>query len=175
MKFSNVLFSEIFEEFDRKQNRADRIAVLQKYGNTNIWFREFLNYAFNPKIMFDITEIPTYTPSTDPAGLSITSLSNEMRRLYVYIQGHPKRTVKLDPKREKRLLSILLSTLHKDEADLLVKLFHKKLEIRYLSARIVKEAFPTLPFTVEPKPEPAPVVLTPEPAAPKAKKLKVGV
>lgn len=150
MKHANVLFSEIFQEFDKAKSREQRIAVLQKYGQ-NVWFLQFLNYAFNPKIQFDIAQIPTYPPSQDPAGLTISTLSNEMRRLYIFIVGHPKRTAKLDAKKEARILYTLLTSLHKDEAALLVKCFKKDLEIKYLTPLLVKEAFPSLPFAL---PEP---------------------
>src|SRR5574340_527433 len=136
-----MLFSEIFEEFNKASNRESRIVVLQKYS-ANIWFKEFLNYAFNPRIRFDIGSIPTYKPSTAPAGLNYTNLSNELRRLYIFIVGHPKRTAKMDARKEARVLSALLGALHKDEAALLVNLFQKKLGVKYLTARLVKEAFP---------------------------------
>ncbi len=146
-----MLFSEIIEEFNKANGREARVAVLQKYG-VNPWFREFLNYAFNPRIRFDIGQIPTYKPAPEPAGLNFTNLSNEFRRLYIFVDGHPKRTAKLDAKHEERILNVLLSSLHKDEAELLVKLFSKNLGVKYLTARIVKEAFPNMPFEVaEPK------------------------
>jgi len=147
MKYSNVLFSEIFQEFSKCRARDKRVEVLRKYGD-NRWFLEFLNYAFNPRIQFDIDNIPNYKPAVEPAGLNYASLTNEIRRLYIFIIGHPKRTGKLDAKREARILHTLLSSLHRDEAELLVKLFAKKLEVPYLSARLVKEAFPQLPFEV---------------------------
>jgi hypothetical protein len=147
MNYASVLFHEIFEEFGKAKNRETRIAVLQKYGK-NIWFKEFLNYAFNPKIHFDITQVPAYKPALEPAGMNFSSLSNEMRRLYIFIAGHPKRTAKLDVRKEARILNALLSSVHKEEAALLVKCFKKDLEVRYLTARLVKEAFPTLPFEV---------------------------
>jgi hypothetical protein len=145
MNYASVLFSEIFEEFDKAKNREERVAILQKYGR-NVWFKEFLNYAFNPKIHFDISQIPNYKPAVEPAGVCYSNLSNEMRRLYIFIAGHPKRTVKLDAKKEARILHALLSSVHKEEAALLVKCFRKDLGVRYLTARLVKEAFPNLPF-----------------------------
>lgn len=147
MKYANMLFHEIFQEFDKQTTREGRIAILQKYG-ANVWFKTFLNYAFNPKIRFDITQIPTYTPAVEPAGLNYTNLSNEMRRLYIFIVGHPKRTVKMDARKEARVLSVLLSSLHKEEAKLLVGCFQKKLGVKFLTAKIVKEAFPSMPFEV---------------------------
>lgn len=149
MNYASVLFNEIFEEFDKARTREQRVAVLQKYGR-NVWFKEFLNYAFNPKIHFDITQIPNYKPAVEPAGVCYSNLSNEIRRLYIFILGHPKRTGKLDAKKEARILNALLSSVYKEEAALLVKCFKKDLEIRYLTSRLVKEAFPELPFDVVP-------------------------
>jgi hypothetical protein len=168
MSNGNVLYSEIFAEFDKANGREARIAVLRKYGNTNVWFREFLNYAFNPKIMFDVSQVPNYKPAVEPAGLNYTYLNHELRRLYIFIVGHPKRIAKLDARKEERILNALLGALHKDEAALLVKLFSKKLDIKYLSPRLVKEAFPNMPFTVEDKPVPTPIVTADE--APKKDK-----
>lgn len=147
MNFSSVLFNEIIEEFDQQKNREARIGVLRKYGR-NIWFKEFLNYCFNPKIQFDIIQIPDYKPAVEPAGVCYSNLSNEMRRLYIFISGHPKRTAKLDARREARILNALLGSIHKEEAALLVKCFKKDLEVRYLTPSLVKEAFPDLPFVL---------------------------
>lgn len=147
MNYASALFHEIFEEFDKQKNRETRIAVLRKYGQ-NVWFKEFLNYAFNPKIHFDIGQIPEYKPAVEPAGICYANLSNEMRRLYIFISGHPKRSVKLPPAKEARILNALLGAIHKDEAVLLVKCFKKDLEIRYLTPSLVKEAFPDLPFVL---------------------------
>lgn len=168
-KFTNMLFSEIFAEFDKKYNREGRLEVLRKYGNDNIWFREFLNYAFNPKIRFEFAAIPEYTPSVDPAGLQITTLNNELRRLYIFIVGHPKRVTKLDSKKESRILYTLLTSLHKDEAALLVGLLNKKIGVRYLTAKLVKEAFPGMPFEVE-----APVEEELKPAQTNFEKIETG-
>lgn len=168
MKYANMLFSEIFEEFSKKTTREGRIDILRQYGAQNIWFREFLNYAFNPRINFEITKIPDYKPAPEPAGLNYMNLSNEMRRLYIFIIGHPKRSAKLDPRKEERILSALLGSLHKDEAALLVGLFQKKLGVKYLTAKLVKEAFPTMPFEVIEEEE---TTTKPKPKA-KAKKKK---
>jgi hypothetical protein len=146
---NNKLYSEIFDEFGTETTRDGRLGVLRKYQN-NKWFTEFLNYAFNPKIRFDILKVPNYKPAVEPAGLNFTYLNNEMRRLYIFIAGHPKRTAKLDARKEERILNALLGSLHKDEAVLLVKLFQKNLGVKYLTARLVKEAFPFMPFEVAP-------------------------
>ena len=45
-------------------------------------------------------------------------------------------------KKQKELLLVLLESLHKDEAEILVKLLQKKLNIKFLTPSIVKEAYP---------------------------------
>lgn len=169
MNFASILFNEIFDEFSKQKNRENRLAVLRKYGQ-NIWFKEFLNYAFNPKITFDIAKIPNYRPAVEPAGVCYSNLSNEMRRLYIFIVGHPKRTVKLPAVKEERILNALLGAVHKEEAALLVKCFKKDLEIPYLTPSLVKEAFPAMPFVLaESEPVAAKVEVV---EVPKVKKIK---
>jgi len=133
------LYSEIFEDFDNAKNKAERIAVLQKYDHAR--FREFLNYAFNPNIKFDV-EIPNYRIAVEPAGLNYTYLSAEMPKMYRFIVGHPMRADGLSPTKQKQLLVVILESLHKDEAALLVKLLKKNLGIKHLNLNLVLEAFP---------------------------------
>ena len=49
------LYSEIFEEFEAAPSRAEKIAVLRKYGHQR--FQEFLVYALNPNVKWNV-EIP---------------------------------------------------------------------------------------------------------------------
>ena len=134
-----VLCAEIFEEFDNAKNKAERIAVLRKYDHAR--FREFLNYVFNPNIKFDV-EIPNYRIAVEPAGLNFTYLSAEMPKMYRFIVGHPMRADGLSPTKQKQLLVVILESLHKDEAALLVKLLKKNLGIKHLNLNLVIEAFP---------------------------------
>lgn len=136
---SDKLYSEIFAEFDKATNKAERLAVLRKYDHPR--FREFLIYALNPNITFDV-EIPKYRPAVEPAGLNYAYLSSEVTRLYRFIKDHPKRPSGLTPQKQKQLLTVTLESLHKDEADLLVKLIQKDLQVKYLTPNLVTEAFP---------------------------------
>lgn len=136
---SDILYSEIFAEFDKAKNKAERIAVLRKYDHPR--FREFLNYAFNPHVKFDV-EIPQYREAVEPAGLNFAYLSSEVPKLYRFIVGHPMRADGLSATKQKQLLIVLLESLHKDDAALLVKLFKKDLGVKYLTMNLVLEAFP---------------------------------
>ena len=133
------LYSEIFEEFDKAKNKQERIAVLRKYDHPR--FREFLNYAFNPHVKFDV-EIPNYRPAIEPAGLNSTYLSTEVTKMYRFIVGHPQRPEGLSDLKKKQLLTVILESLHKDEAELMCKLIKKDLGVKYLTMNLVLEAFP---------------------------------
>ena len=134
------LYSEILAEFDTAPTRADKIAVLRK--NDHPRFRSFLAMVYNPEFIFQV-EIPQYRPAIEPAGLNYTYLDIEVPKLYRFILGHPKlEGAVLDEKRKKSLLTIVLESLHKDEAELLVKAITKKdLGVKFLTSRIIKEAY----------------------------------
>lgn len=138
---NDLLFSEILELFDKAPTRKEKIAVLQKNGSNA--FQEFLLATFHPQVTFDV-EVPNYRPSVEPAGLNYSYLHNEMNKMYRFIVNHPKRSPNLTGKKQTQLLVVILESLHKDEAELLVKMFKKDLDIKYLTAQIVREAFPNL-------------------------------
>jgi hypothetical protein len=133
------LYSEIFEEFDKAQNKAERINVLKKYDHPR--FREFLVYALEPSIEFDV-EVPNYRPAIEPAGLNFTYLNSETPKMYRFIKDHKLRPTGLTPEKQKSLLLVILESLHKDEAALLVKVFKKDLEVKFLTKKLVQEAYP---------------------------------
>lgn len=133
------LYSEIFDEFAKATNKQERLATLRKYDHPR--FREFLNYAFNPHVKFDV-EIPKYRPAVEPAGLNSTYLSTEVTKLYRFIVGHPMRPDGLSDTKKRQLLLVILESLYKDEAELLCKLIKKDLGVKYLTMNLVLEAFP---------------------------------
>lgn len=136
---SSKLYSEIFAEFDEVKTRAEKIAVLRKYDHPR--FREFLFFVFSDDVKFDV-EIPKYKPSLEPAGLNMSYIHMEVTRLYRFIENHPKRPAGLFGDKQKNLFIGVLESVHKDEAELLVKMVKKDLGIKFLTKQIVKEAFP---------------------------------
>lgn len=130
------LYSEIFEEFDKASTRTEKISVLRKYDHSR--FRDFLIMSFNPKIEFNV-EIPNYRPAVEPAGLNWTYLDMEMPKMYRFIKNHPA-SQHLTTEKKKSLLLVVLESLHKDEAELLVKALNKNLEIKFLTPKIISEA-----------------------------------
>ena len=135
---SSKLISEIFDDFVKAENKEGKIAVLRKWDHPT--FRLFFEYLYNPKIVFDVS-IPKYRPAKEPAGLNFTYIDTEIPKLYRFIKNHPQR-IELRPEKLTNLLCIVLESLHKDEAEILVNLLNKDLKIKYLSPKLVKEAFP---------------------------------
>ena len=138
---SSKLYSEILEDFEKAQTKQEKIDVLRK--NDHHFLREFFTIAMHPGIKIDVN-IPEYKPSIDPAGLNHTYLDQEMRKMYLYMVGHPKRPVGLTPEKQTKQLLVTLSALHKDEAALLVKMLQKNLGVKFLTPKLVQEAFPGL-------------------------------
>jgi hypothetical protein len=137
------LYSEILDMFQKAETRKDKIAVLKRFEHPT--FKKFLDYAFNPEIKFDV-EIPEYKSSHDPAGLNVMYLDDELARVYRFIVGHPKRAAGLTPKKQTELLLVILESLHKDEAELYVRMLKKDLKIPFLTKKLLKEVYPDLPF-----------------------------
>jgi hypothetical protein len=143
---SELLYSEIFEQFDKETTREGRIAVLRKNGDQR--FKDFLLMAFHPSISFDI-QPPLYRPAVEPAGLNWAYLDTEINKLYRFISGHPKKPEGLSTEKQRQLLVVILESIHKDEATLLVRLFNRDLQIKYLTTKLVNEAFPELNIPTE--------------------------
>jgi hypothetical protein len=143
---SDLLYSEIMEKFEKAQTKEERLQVLRKNGHDR--FKQFLIMAFNPFIKFDV-EIPNYRPSVEPAGLNFTYLDTEMQKMYRFIVNHPSRAKELTGKKQTSLLLVVLESLHKDEAALLVKVIKKDLGIKFLTPKLIKEAFPDIDIPIK--------------------------
>ena len=76
------LYSEILDEFQKAENKSQRIEILRKYDHPR--FREFLQLILNTNIEFDVP-IPKYRPAIEPAGLNYTYLESEVPKLYRFI------------------------------------------------------------------------------------------
>jgi len=139
---SDKLYSEIFEEFNKSSNKTDRIAVLRKYESKN--FKDFFVFLFNPNVKFDVELPTTYRPAIEPAGLNYTYLNLEIPKLYRFIKDHPRRSPNLTEKKKTDLLRVILESLHKDEARIMIGLLQKKIDIKFLTSNLVKEAFPNI-------------------------------
>lgn len=135
----NRLYSEILQEFDEAKTRPEKIEVLRKYNHER--FREFLRYSFDPQVEFDVVLPEKYRPAVEPAGLNYSYMHIEIPRLYRFIKNHPKRPAAYGGKKQTQDILVLLESLHKDEAVLLVKMIQKNLGVKYLTEKIIEEAY----------------------------------
>jgi hypothetical protein len=67
-----------------------------------------------------------------------------MSKMYRFIKNHPSKPKELTQEKQKSLMVVILESLHKDEAELLVKLMNKDLEVKFLTSNLVSEAYPGL-------------------------------
>ena len=134
------IFPEIFEEFEKAETKADKMAILRKYWHPK--FQEFLEYAFNPNIKFDVIPPKEWRPAVEPAGLNITYLDLEVPKLYRFIKDHPNRPSELanDDAKKTKLLKVVLEALHPSESELLLKMLKKNLSIKGLTTKLIQEA-----------------------------------
>jgi hypothetical protein len=133
------LFSEIFAEFEQAETRADKMNILRKYWHPSL--KDFLEYALNPNIIFDVIPPENWRPAVEPAGLNITYLDMEVPRLYRFIKNHPKRTSGLTPQKQTQLIKVVLEALHPSEAELLLKLIKKNLGVKGLTVKLIQDTF----------------------------------
>jgi hypothetical protein len=116
------------------------MAILRKYWHPK--FQEFLEYAFNPNIKFDVIPPKEWRPAVEPAGLNITYLDLEVPKLYRFIKDHPNRPSELaaDDAKKTKLLKVVLEALHPSESELLLKMLKKNLSIKGLTTKLIQEA-----------------------------------
>jgi hypothetical protein len=132
------LAHEIFTKVNNAKDKPKKIEVLRK--NDSQGLRQLCKAAFDPNIVWDIPEgIPPFIQNDAPEGTEHTSLLDEARKLYLFIKGGSN-----IPKVRKETLFIqMLEALHKNDAQVLLDIKEKKLNLTYkgLTENCVKEAF----------------------------------
>ena len=139
---SEKLYSEILTEIENASTRKERVEILRREGDDR--FKFFLQLIFNPAIEFDILLPHMYRPAKEPAGLNFTYLDIEMPKMYRFIKNHPMRPEGYTAEKTTQAISVLLESLHADEAALILQVFKKEFKKKHLNPLIVKEAFPDL-------------------------------
>ena len=133
------LYSEIAMKVNNAKDKPRKLKVLRDHDSVAL--RQVLRGAFDPKIEWALPkgEVP-YTVNDAPVGTDHTILSQESKRLYLFVKGGDD-TVKQN-KRE-LLFVQLLEGLSAEEAEFLVAVVNKKVNNKYkgFTANLVKEAF----------------------------------
>lgn len=136
---------EILEQFERAENKVDRLYVLRT--NDTLAFKAVLQNTFHPNINWivkDPKDIPLWKPTYMPEGMGYGTLATELRKLYLWRDGNPDLSPKLTMEKRKTLLTETLELMEPREGDVMLKMMMKDLKIKHLTYDLVKEAFPDL-------------------------------
>jgi hypothetical protein len=133
---------EVFDEFEEAKSKADKKQVIEK--NLSSTLVKVLEYAFHPNYNWIVNEIPDNyrLPDTLP-GVSYAHLGTELRRIYLFQEGHPSSN-NLTEQRKNELLIQLLESLEPREAEVIIGIMRKDLGVRGLTYSFVKECFPNM-------------------------------
>jgi hypothetical protein len=133
---------EVFDEFEEAKTKKDRLTVIEK--NLSKTLVEVLEYTFHPAFQWKIKEMPdNYKTPDTPAGLSRCQLSTEIRKLYLFQEGHPS-SANLTQRKQNELFIQLIESLEPREAEVVIGIFKKDQGVKGLDYKFVKEAFPNL-------------------------------
>ena len=127
------LISEILKEASNAKTQQEKVDILRK--NDSPALREVLKYLYHPGIKLYTNTPPAYKADHSPVGLSFSSLYNEYRTLYIFLEDS---TVKKE--RKDQLLIQKLESMHPSESELLYQRFQDKLLLR-LNKKVINEAF----------------------------------
>lgn len=133
---------EVFDELEEAKTKKDKMAVIEK--NLSKTLVEVLQFTYHPGFQWKIKEMPENykVPDTKP-GISVSQLSTEIRRIYLFQEGHPE-AEKLNPRKQNELLIQFLEALEPREAEVVMGIFKKDQGVKGLNYDFVKEAFPNL-------------------------------
>jgi len=131
---------EVFEEYKKADSRESRLDVLKKYEN-NWAFKDILRGSFDDSLEFNLpTGRPPFTPNKPESVPS--SLLKQHKEFGLYIQGGKGDNLS-QFKRENKFIQ-LLESVHPEDAEYILKMVAKKPPCRYITKKIVQEAFPNL-------------------------------
>ena len=134
-----LLYSEIANKVNNAKDKPRKLKVLQ--DNDSVALRQVLRGAFDPKIEWAIPkgDVP-YTVNEAPVGTDHTILSQEAKKLYMFVKGGDN-SIKQS---QRELIFIqMLEGLSSEEAEFLVTVVNQKINNKYkgFTANLVKEAF----------------------------------
>lgn len=133
---------EVLDEIDAAKTKRTKLNAIER--NLSKTLADVFLLAYHPDYQWLITEIPhNYIPKETIPGMSLTQLSTEIRRLYLFRKGHPQAEQLTSEKREE-LLVRFLEAIEPREAEVVMGIFNKDLGVDGIDYKFIKEAFPNL-------------------------------
>jgi hypothetical protein len=132
---------EVFQELPKKIKHADKIAWLRQHASPALFY--VLTLAYRDDLKFALPEgAPPFKPWKGRPYSEPTELQNELRRLYIYLEG-----AELGLRQWKRELMFqrVLESLPAEDVRLLLAMKDKTATKEYRTpVRVIEEAFPGL-------------------------------
>jgi len=133
---------EVFDEFEQASSKKERMAVIQK--NLSKQLVKVLEYTYHPGYQWKVQGMPDdYQLKPIPQGMSYCQLGTELRKIYMFQEGHPTAEA-LNKRKQEELLIQLLESIEPREAEVVMGIFRKDQGVKGLDYKFVKEAFPDL-------------------------------
>lgn len=131
---------EILDEFEKQPNKSKRKELLLQHSDNNA-LRDVLRGTFDESLEWNLPEgRPPYTANI-PESVPSTLL-REHRQFGYFVKG-----AKGDPlpayKRENMFIR-LLESIHPADAEIVLSMVEKKSPVKFLTKKLVQEAFPNL-------------------------------
>ena len=131
---------EVFDLFEKAKSSRDRANVLKKHESFAL--RSVLQGAFHPDLKLELPPgNPPYTPDEAPLGHAPSNLGKECRKFSYFVDAG---SLIPDKSLRERLFIDLLESLHAREAELVLKMKNKDLEVKGLTYELVREVFPDI-------------------------------
>ena len=133
---------EIFDEFELADTKEARIEVLRRNSTQALY--GVLLMTFHSGYEWLIKELPkNYKVPDVLPGSAFSSISQELRKFYMFRKGDPT-AEKLTQQRRDEILLQILESLEFREAEVVIGIFKKDLGVKGLDRKIVKEVFPNM-------------------------------
>lgn len=131
---------EIFEEFGKQTTRQKRKDVLLKYQNVNA-LKDILRGTFDDSLQFVLpVGTPPYTPNRPESTPS--SLHRVHKEFGYFVKGGPG--MRLERYKLESKFIRLLESIHPKDAVIVLSMVAKTSPVKYLTKKLVEEAFPNL-------------------------------
>lgn len=131
---------EVFEEYKKANSREGRLNVLKKYSK-HYAFLDILRGTFDDSLEFNLPEgRPPFTPNNQES--APTTLLKKHRDFGFFVHGLAGD--KLPAYKRERKFIELLEGIHPEDAEYVLKMVAKKPPVRYITKKIIQEAFPNL-------------------------------
>lgn len=130
-------FNEIFTEFKQQTTKINRQSILLKYHNQ---LRPIFDIIFSNIQFHDIpnTLPKDYKETDNLPGLTYSTIHHELKRLYLFQTSNT-----LTKEKRHDLLLQILESLTKDEAIIFLNILNKKLNVPYLTPKLINETYNT--------------------------------